>query len=91
MFVSAPAGQVLRDDEVVDREREDDGGAREDGGSEQRQEYAEEPVSGWGAEVGGRLLVVAADRDEAAAHDHDDVRERERHLADRLGPACRAR
>ena len=36
------------------------------------------------AEVGGRLLVVLADRDQAPAHDHDDVGERERHLPDRL-------
>ncbi len=35
-------------------------------------------------EVGRRLLVVLPDRDEAAAHDHDDVRDRECHLTDDL-------
>ncbi len=41
--------------------------------------------SRWRPEIGRRLLVVLPDRHEAAAHDHDHVRDRERHLPDDLG------
>ena len=40
---------------------------------------------GDGAEIGRRLLVLPADREQAPAHDHHHVGERERHMAEHLG------
>ena len=53
-------------------------------GSEQRQQDQPQRRRRRRAEVARRLLVLRADRGEPAAHDHDDVGERERDLADDL-------
>ena len=84
VVVARVGRHVLRDDEVVDREREDDQHAREDRRREQRQQDQPQRPEGRRAEVARRLLVLRADRGEPSAHDHDDVGEREGDLADDL-------
>src|SRR6185437_11029555 len=72
------AREVLRHDEVVERERERDRRAGNDRGSQQRQQHPPKLVARWGTEVGRGLLVLRPDRGQPAAdHDHD-VRDRER-------------
>ncbi len=76
--------QVVGDDEVVDREREDDHQAREDRRREQRQQHEPQRAERRCAEIARRFLVLRADREQPAAHDEHDVRDRERHLPEHL-------
>ena len=91
MFVSAPAARYWVMTKSSIETAKHDGRAGQNGGREQRQQYAEQPVACRRAEVGRGLLVLGPDRDEPAAHDDDDVGDRERHLADDLRPASPGR
>src|SRR4028119_853451 len=71
-----PAYEV-RDDEVVERERERQEAARHAAGQDQGQRHPEEGLQGARAEVLGRLLDRAVHTGEAGAHDHSAAWDRE--------------
>ena len=75
-------GQERGDHEVVDRRREHDHQAGEDGRAEQRQDDRAQRLHRGRAEVLGRLLEVTTDREQAPAHDDHDVGHRERDVAE---------
>ena len=90
MFVSAPAARYWVMTKSSSESAKTTAALREDRRGQQGQQHAEEAIAGRCAEIGRRLLVLPPDRDQAAAHDDDDVGDREGHLPDRLRPGAEA-
>ena len=90
MFVSAPAARYWVMTKSSIESAKTTAALARIAGASSGQEHAEEAIAGRRAEIGRGLLVLAPDRDQAAAHDDDDVGDREGHLPDRLRPGAEA-
>src|SRR4029453_6536684 len=77
--------QVADQHEVVDHVGEDEHGAGEDGRGQQRQQDVAQGLDRGGAQVHGRLLVLAADRQQPGPADDHRVGELEGDQAEQLG------